>query len=174
MTQGLSLILFTLFIFLLLILDLKVFHRHPHAIKVREALFLTAFWVFLGLAFGAGVYWRMGHDAALNYVTGYLLEKALSVDNIFVFILVFSYFRVMPRYQHEVLFWGIVGACFFRAVFILAGVTLLHKFHWVIYVFGAFLVFTGFKLAFEKDKEVHPERNGALRLFRRRLGWRDS
>lgn len=167
MTQGVSLIIFSIVIFFLLLLDLKVFHRNPHAIKVREALFLTAFWVSLALVFAAGVYWKLGHDSALKFLTGYLLEYSLSVDNIFVFILVFSYFRVLPHYQHEILFWGIVGACFFRATFILAGVTLIHKFHWIIYVFGAFLVFTGFKLAFEKDKEVNPEKNPVLKLFKK-------
>lgn len=167
MSQGVSLILFNVVIFILLMLDLKVFHRKPHAIKVREALLLTSFWISLALIFAAGVYWKKGPDAGLKFLTGYLLEYSLSVDNIFVFILIFSYFRVLPNYQHEVLFWGILGACVFRAVFILAGVALIHKFHWVIYIFGAFLVFTGIKLAFEKDKEVKPEKNPVLKLFKK-------
>jgi len=162
-----ALILFTVFIFAMLILDLKVFHRKAHVVKVKEALWLTAFWIVLSLVFAAGVYWRMGNDAGLKFLTGYLLEKSLSLDNIFVFLLIFSYFRVPAQYEHEVLFWGVIGACFFRALFIFTGVALIHQFHWIIYVFGAFLVFTGLKLAFEKDKEVQPEKNPILKIFKK-------
>ena len=150
-----------------LALDLGVFHRMPHEVRFREALAWTAVWIVLSLLFNLGVWAFYGHQAGLEFLAGYLIEKSLSVDNIFVFILVFSYFKVPPKYQHEVLFWGIIGALICRALFILTGIELLHRFHWLIYVFGAFLIFTGIKLAFEKDKEVHPERNLVLRIFRK-------
>lgn len=151
----------------MLALDLGVFHRKAHEVKVREALVESAIWIVLALAFNAGVYFWRGPEPALEFLTGYLIEKSLSVDNIFVFLLIFTYFRVDSRYQHKVLFWGIFGALIMRAMFIAAGVTLIQEFHWVIYVFGAFLVLTGFKMALQKDKEIHPERNPVLRLFRR-------
>lgn len=158
---------FNLFIFAMLIMDLGLFHKKTHTVSVRKALLLTVFWISLALIFNAIVYIKRGPDAGLKFLTGYLLEYSLSVDNIFVFLLIFSYFRVPNDYQHKVLFWGILGACILRAVFILTGVALIHKFHWIIYVFGVFLIFTGIKLAFEKDKEIQPEKNPVLRLFRR-------
>ena len=158
---------FNLLVLLLLILDLGVFQRKAHEIRVREALLLSAFWIMLALAFNVGVYFWRGRQAALEYLTGYLLEKSLSVDNLFVFLLIFSYFKVPEKYQHQVLFWGILGALIFRAIFILGGIALLERVHWVIYLFGAFLIFTGVKLAFGEDKEIEPERNPVLRLFRR-------
>lgn len=151
----------------MLALDLGVFHRKPHEIKFKEALAWTIVWITLALAFNALVYHWWGSQVGLQFLTGYLIEKSLSVDNVFIFLLIFTYFKVPSKYQHEVLFWGIIGALIFRAVFIATGIALLEHFHWLIYVFGAFLVFTGFKLALEKDKEIHPERNLVLRLFRR-------
>ncbi len=158
---------FNLFIIAMLVLDLKVFHRRPHEIRMREALGWSAFWIALSLLFNLGVYIWLGRQAGLEFLTGYIIEKSLSVDNIFVFLVIFSYFRVPPLYQHKILFWGVLGALVLRAVFILAGITLINSFHWIIYVFGAFLVVSGIKFALEKDKEIDPEKNIILRIFRR-------
>lgn len=158
---------FNVFIITMLIIDLVVFHGKEHEESIREALIWTGVWITLALIFGIGVYYYMGTQTALDYYTGYLIEKSLSVDNIFVFLLVFSYFKVPAKYQHKVLFWGIFGALVMRLIFIFVGVALLEQFDWIIYVFGAFLVFTGIKLAMEKDKEVHPERNPILKLTRK-------
>ena len=158
---------FLVFVLAMLALDLGVFHRKAHKISIREALAWSVVWISLALVFNAGVYHWFGPDRALEFLTGYLIEKALSVDNLFVFLVLFSYFAVAPRLQHRVLFWGILGALVMRATFILTGVALIQKFHWVIYLFGAFLVFTGIKLLAHREEEVHPERNPALRLFRR-------
>jgi len=160
---------FNLFILAMLAIDLFVFNREAHAVGIKESLSWTALWISLSLLFGVGVYYYMGSSTALDYYTGYLIEYSLSVDNIFVFLLIFSYFKVDPKFQHKVLFWGILGALVFRLLFIFAGVALLERFHWIIYVFGSFLVFTGIRLAMEKDKEVHPERNPILKLVRRMI-----
>jgi tellurite resistance protein TerC len=165
--QALWWIIFNLFVIAMLVLDLKVFHREAHEVRIREALMWSAFWIALALVFNVGVYFWRGSEDALKFLTGYLIEKSLSVDNIFVFLLIFSYFRVPAQYQHKVLFWGIVGALVMRAILIFAGVALIERFHWIIYVFGAFLIFTGIKLAFEKDKEIDPEKNPALLFVRR-------
>ena len=159
--------IFNLFIIIMLVIDLVVFHGKDHEESIKEALVWTGVWITLALIFGIGVYYYMGTQTALDYYTGYLIEKSLSVDNIFVFLLVFSYFKVPPEYQHKVLFWGIFGALVMRFIFIFVGVALLEQFHWIIYVFGAFLVFTGIRLAMDKDKEVHPERNPVLKLVRK-------
>lgn len=151
----------------LLVLDLMVFHREAHDIEFREASWYSVFWIAIGLAFGGMVTVAWGPRAGGEYLAGYLIEKALSVDNIFVFALIFNYFGVAGRYQHRVLFWGIFGALVFRAIFIMAGIGLLNAFHWIIYVFGAFLVVTGIKMARHEDAEVHPEHNPVLRIFRR-------
>lgn len=158
---------FNVFVLAMLALDLGVFHRKAHEVKVKEALWWSAVWIALALTFNAGIYFFRGEEAALEFLTGYLLEKALSVDNIFVFIMIFAYFRVPALYQHKVLFWGILGALIMRAIFIATGITLLQHFHWVIYIFGAFLIITGIKLAMQQDKEVHPEKNPVLKLFQR-------
>lgn len=160
-------IIFNAVVIVLLVLDLVVFHRKSHVISVREALWWSAFWIGLALAFNVGVYYVLGGDLALKFFTGYILEKSLSVDNLFVFLLIFSYFKVPAQYQHNVLFWGILGALIMRAIFIFFGVALIHHFHGIIYIFGAFLVYTGIKLIFEKEKEVHPEKNPVLKLVRR-------
>lgn len=162
-------ILFNVFILAMLIVDLKVFNRKPHEISIKESLIWTAIWIIQAIIFGIGIYHFMGSQPALDYFTGYLIEKSLSVDNIFVFLLIFTYFGVDPKYQHRVLFWGIFGALVFRLIFIFVGVALLEQFHWIIYVFGAFLTFTGIKLGLEKDKEIHPEKNPVLLLVRRFL-----
>jgi tellurite resistance protein TerC len=155
------------FIVAMLVLDLAIFHKEDQEESIKKALGWTGVWIALALLFGVGVYYYMGSQTALDYYTGYLIEKSLSVDNIFVFLLVFSYFKVPPKFQHKVLFWGIFGALVMRFAFIFTGVALLERFHWIIYIFGGFLVFTGIKLALEKDKEVHPERNPVLKLVRR-------
>jgi tellurite resistance protein TerC len=160
---------FTVFILAMLALDLGVFHRKAHAVRIREALVWSIIWISLALLFNAGVYFWFGPERALEFLTGYLIEKALSVDNLFVFLVLFSYFAVPAPLQHRVLFWGIVGALLLRAGFIMAGAALIRQFHWVIYIFGAFLVFTGIKLLAARESEIHPERNLALRLFRRIL-----
>jgi tellurite resistance protein TerC len=158
---------FNLFVIAMLALDLGVFHRKAHEIHIREALLWSAFWIALALLFNVGVYVWRGPQTALEFLTGYLLEKSLSVDNIFVFLMIFTYFRVPYLHQHKVLFWGILGALIMRALFILTGITLIQKFHWVIYLMGLFLIVTGIKMATRKDEEIHPERNPVLRLFRR-------
>lgn len=162
-------ILFNIFVLAMLALDLGVFHRKAHEVKIKEALIWSAVWIALALVFNVGVYYWRGAQTALEFFTGYLLEKSLSVDNVFVFYLIFSYFRVPALCQHKVLFWGILGALIMRAIFIAAGITLIQQFHWVVYFFGAFLVFTGIKMALQKDKEIHPERNPIIKLFRRLL-----
>ena len=158
---------FIAFVLAMLALDLGVFHRKAHAVSMREAFVWTVVWISLALIFNLGVYIWFGQQHGLEFLTGYLIEKALSVDNLFVFLVLFAYFSVPPALQHRVLFWGIMGALVLRALFILAGTALIVKFHWIIYVFGAFLVFTGFKLLAAQENEIHPERNLMLRMFRR-------
>lgn len=169
MTNWLGFGLFTLFILALLALDLGVFHRRPHAVSFREAAAWTAVWVTLALSFGLGVYVWRGPQPALEFLTGYILEQSLSMDNVFVFAVIFSYASVPREYQHRVLFWGILGALIMRALFIAVGVALIARFHWILYIFGAFLVVSGAKILREKQVEIHPERNPALRLARRFL-----
>jgi tellurite resistance protein TerC len=151
----------------MLLLDLFVFHRHAHEVSMREAAVTSAVWITLGLSFAGVVALVWGGTAAGEYLAGYLIEKSLSVDNIFVFALLLSYFAVPKENQHRVLFWGVLGALVFRAIFIAAGATLLETFSWTIYVFGAFLVLTGVKMARHDGGEVHPDRNPVLRAVRR-------
>jgi tellurite resistance protein TerC len=158
---------FTGFVVILLVLDLAVFHRKAHEVRVKEALAWSAFWILLAVGFGIGLYFWSGTDPALEFFTGYLIEKALSVDNLFVFLVIFSYFAVPPALQHRVLFWGILGAMVMRAIFIFAGAALLSQFHWLLYVFGGFLLMTGVKLFVHREVEVHPERNPLFRWFQR-------
>jgi len=165
--QTLIWIGFGLFVLAMLALDLGVFHRKSHTVGMKEALTWSGVWIVLALLFNAGIWHWRGGDKALEFLTGYVVELSLSVDNLFVFLLIFAYFKVPAQYQHKVLFWGILGALVMRAVFIGAGIALIQKFHWIIYLFGAVLVISGLKMAFEKDKEVHPEKNPVLRLFRR-------
>jgi tellurite resistance protein TerC len=158
---------FNAFVLVMLAVDLFVFHREAHEVRVREAAAWSLIWIALAVLFGAGVYRLMGREAGLEYFTGYLIEKALSIDNIFVFVLIFSFFRVPPRYQHRVLFWGILGALVMRGAMIVAGAYLIQQFHWIIYVFGAFLVFTGIRMATHSEHDLDPESNLAIRLVRR-------
>lgn len=160
---------FIVFMLAMLALDLGVFHRKAHEVKFKEALIWSAVWIALALIFNLWIYLDYGSEKAEEFLTGYLIEKSLSVDNIFVFLLIFSYFQVPPLYQHKVLFWGIIGALFMRAFLIIAGLSLIQAFHWVIYIFGAFLIVTGMRMAVQKGKKIHPERNPVIRLSRRLL-----
>lgn len=158
---------FNSFVVVMLLLDLAVFHRKAHQVRFREALVTSVMWVALAAAFAVLVYFWRGHGSSLEFVTGYLVEESLSVDNLFVFLLIFRYFRVAGEYQHKVLFWGILGALVTRGIFIFAGVALIHRFHWIIYIFGAFLIYTAVELLRSGEKEIHPEKNPVLRMFRR-------
>lgn len=158
---------FHIFVFGMLALDLGVFHRKAHVIQIKEALVWSALWILLALIFNVGIYVWLGSDRALEFLTGYLIERVLSIDNIFLFLLVFSYFGVPPRYEHKILFWGILGALVMRAVFILAGIALIETFHWVMYVFGGFLVLAGIKTAVKGPEKMQPEKTPVVRLFRR-------
>lgn len=176
--------LFTLFVLGLLALDLGVFHREAHEVRFKEALGWSVVWISLALAFGVGLYAYALHrfpldprlvgldhvalakQTALEYLTGFVVEKSLSVDNIFVFVVVFGYFAIPPKYQHRVLFFGILGALLFRVIFIALGAVLM-KFHWVIWVFGVFLVLTGIKILFAPERPIEPEKNPLIRLLRR-------
>lgn len=168
MTHELLLwILFNIFILLMLALDLGVFQRKTHIISVKEALIWSAVWVILSLLFNMFIYFDMGEQKAIEYFTGYLIERSLSIDNIFVFVLLFSYFKVPPEYQHKVLFWGVIGALILRASLIGVGVVLIHQFSWIIYIFGGFLVFTGFRMAMQDDGHIDPEKNIVIRLYKK-------
>lgn len=168
---------FNLFVLAMLALDLGVFHRKSHAVSGKEALSWSLVWISLSLVFNAVIYFywdRMmpgstytNRDAALAFLTGYLIEKSLSVDNIFVFILIFSFFGVPAAYQHRVLFWGILGALIMRGALIAVGAALLEEFHWIIYVFGAFLIFTGIRMAWNHDENVEPDKNPVVKFFRK-------
>jgi tellurite resistance protein TerC len=158
---------FVAFVVAMLALDLGVFNRKDHVIKPAEALRWVAFWVSLALLFGAGVWWRFGSKTGIEFLTGYLVEESLSVDNLFVFVVLFRTLGIPAAYQHRVLFWGITTALVLRATMIIGGIALLNKFHWMIFVFGGFLIVTGFKLLFAKDEEPHPEKSGLFRWVRR-------
>jgi tellurite resistance protein TerC len=162
---------FHLFVFIMLALDLGVFHKNIHKISVKEAITWSCVWIGLALLFDLFIY--LGHDfgkvKALEFLTGYVIEYSLSVDNIFVFILIFSYFAVNEKYQHKILFWGILGALIMRGIFIFAGISLINRFHWIVLIFGGFLVFTGIRMLFHKETEVDPEKNALIRFFKKFL-----
>jgi tellurite resistance protein TerC len=158
---------FNLFVLAMLALDLGVFHRKAHVVAFKESIAWTVVWVALALVFNAGIWHFAGAQKALEFFTGYVIEKSLSVDNVFVFAMLFSYFAVPPLYQHKVLFWGILGALAMRAVMIALGAALIAEFSWIIYVFGAFLVLTGIKMAVKREEAIHPERNPVVRGFKR-------
>ena len=158
---------FNVFVLLMLALDLGVFNRKAHVVSVKEALTWTGVWISLALAFNGLIYYWFGEPKAIEFLTGYLIEKSLSIDNIFVFVLVFGYFQIPAIYQHKILFWGILGALVMRVIFIFAGVALIQKFHWSIYIFGIFLIYTGYKMFTEKDNKVEPEKNPVIKLFRK-------
>ena len=158
---------FNIFVLLMLALDLGVFHRKAHIVTVKESIAWTVVWVTLALLFNLGIAHYMGDAKGLEFFTGYVIEKSLSVDNVFVFALLFSYFAVPPLYQHKVLFWGILGALIMRAIMIFLGAALIERFAWIIYVFGAFLILTGIKMIVKREEEIHPERNPLVRWFKK-------
>lgn len=168
---------FNLFVLCMLALDLGIFHRKAHVVSIREATIWSVVWITLALVFNLGLYlfWDQisptseytNREASLAFLTGYLIEKSLSVDNIFVFVLIFTFFAVPAAYQHRVLFWGIIGALIMRGTLIAVGATLLKEFHWIIYIFGAFLIFTGIRMALHRTEEIHPERNPLIKFVRR-------
>jgi tellurite resistance protein TerC len=160
-------IIFAVFILAMLALDLGVLNRKAHVITMKEALLWTAGWVSLSLLFCAGIYFIQGEGKAMEFLAGYLIEYSLSIDNLFVFMLIFRFFGVPHAYEHKALFWGIFLALVTRAAFIFAGVALINTFHWVMYIFGAFLIFTGIKMALNKETEVHPDKNIAIKLLRK-------
>ena len=158
---------FNLFVLAMLTIDLGVFHRKTHTVSLREASIWRVVWISLALLFNVGLYFLRGPDPALQFFTGWLIEKSLSVDNIFVFVLLFGYFSVPPAYQHRVLFWGILGALVTRGILIGVGSVLLEQFHWILYVFGVFLIFSGVRMALQKETNLHLEKNPLLKFVRR-------
>ncbi|MCB0493161.1 MAG: TerC family protein [Cyclobacteriaceae bacterium] len=158
---------FNVFVLIMLALDLGVFHRKSKEISVKEAFLWTGFWILLAFVFNIIVYYTLGTEKAFEFFTGYLIEKSLSVDNIFVIILIFSYFQVPAAHQHKVLFWGILGALVMRGAFIFAGVELIARFHWLIYIFGGFLIYTGIKILSSGDMKIDPDKNPVIKLARK-------
>jgi tellurite resistance protein TerC len=158
---------FNVFVLAMLAVDLLIFHRKSHEVSMKEASAWTVVWISLAMVFNAGIYSYFGPEVGLQFLTGYLIEKALSVDNIFVFVLIFAYFKVPPQYQHRVLFWGILGALVMRGSMVGLGALLIKQFHWIIYVFGAFLVITGIRMATQKEHDIEPESNPVIRLIRK-------
>ena len=167
MSENQLLVYFNIFIVVMLALDLGVFQRRAHFPSMKEALGWTAVWVSLALLFNVYIYFELGSQKALEFFTGYLVEEALSVDNVFVFIIILTYFAVPADFHHRVLFWGVLGAIIMRSIFIIAGTALVEQFHWIIYLLGAFLIFTAIKLATQKEMEIHPDRNPVVRLCRK-------
>ena len=161
---------FLVFVVIMLMLDLGVFHKKDTEVKIKEAIIWSGFWIFLALVFNAGIFLLFGKGQALDFFTAYVLEKSLSVDNLFVFILIFGYFNIAPKYQHRVLFWGVFGALIMRAIFIFAGVALIQKFSWIMYIFGIFLLYTGIHMiAGKKEGEFDPNKNFIIRMFRKMM-----
>jgi tellurite resistance protein TerC len=160
-------VLFNLFVLTMLAVDLWIFHRPGHTVRFREAVRWSVSWILLAIAFAVLVYFWRGRETAVEFTTGYIIELSLSVDNLFIFLLIFRYFRVPSDYQHKVLFWGIIGALVMRGVFIVLGIGLIRRFHWIIFVFGAFLVYSGIRLLGKKETGIDPEKNPLVRLFRR-------
>lgn len=159
--------IFSIFVVFMIYLDLFVYHRKARVVLVKESLIWSAAWVVLTLIFNMWLYYYAGSEKALNFFTGYLIERSLSIDNLFVFLIIFNYFKVPHHHQHNVLFWGIIGALVIRGVFIVMGVALVEKFHWMIYLFGIFLIYTGIKMVTEKDIKIEPDKNPVVRLFRK-------
>jgi tellurite resistance protein TerC len=153
----------------MLALDLGVFHKKDHDISIKESLVWTFVWITLAMIFNFGIYSFMGHKEASEFLTGYILEKSLSVDNIFIMTIIFGYFKVAPKYQHRVLFWGILGALVMRIIFIVAGVSLIERFHYIMYVFGGFLIYTGIKMLFVGEEEVNPEDDWIYKFAKKRF-----
>lgn len=166
-TDTIFWVLFNVFVLIMLALDLGVFHRKSHVVSVKEAIIWSVVWITLALIFNLILYFWRGQQQAMEFFTGYIIEKTLSIDNIFVFIMIFTYFQIPAQYQHKILFWGILGALILRAVFIFAGVALIEKFHITIYFFGAILLYTGFKMFNHNKSKIEPEKNPVIRFFRK-------
>ena len=160
-------IAFIAFVILMLAIDLGVFHRKTHSVSFKESLAWTVVWVGLAMIFSAVVYFWKGSEKSIEFLTGYIIELSLSVDNLFVFILIFAYFQVPRQYQHKVLFWGILGALAMRVIFIFAGVALITKFHWIIYLFGAIIIISGIRMLIQKDKNIEPHKNPIIQLIKK-------
>jgi tellurite resistance protein TerC len=168
MNGTLPWIIFNAFVLLMLALDLGVFHRQAKKVSFKEAMIWSAVWIGLALIFNGWIYYTLGKQPAMEFLTGYLIEKSLSVDNIFVFVLLFSFFKVPDEYRHRVLFWGVIGALIMRAIFIAVGAVLISKFHGIIYLFGAFLIYTGYKMFKKSAADIHPEDNPLVKWFVKR------
>lgn len=160
-------VIFNAFIILLLILDLTLFHRKASVVSAKETAAICCFWVFLALLFGAGIHWIKGKEDALNFLTGYIIELSLSIDNLFVFLMIFTYFNLPEKLIHKTLFWGILGAIIMRATFIVAGIALINAFHWIFYLFGLFLIYSGIHIGLKKEEKIDIESNPLIRLIRR-------
>lgn len=158
---------FGVLVLLMLFLDLYVFNKKPHEVKIKEAIIWSVVWIGMALIFNYGVYTWFGKEKAVLFLTAYLIEKSLSIDNLFVFIMIFSYLQVKPEYHHKILFWGILGALVMRMLFIVAGIELIQTFHWIIYIFGAFLVYTGIMIPFQKEKKIEPNKNPLVRILKK-------
>jgi tellurite resistance protein TerC len=158
---------FNLFVLMMIILDLFVFHRRQKVISVKQALAASLAWISMALIFNLGIYYLYGHEKALDFLAGYLIEKSLSIDNLFVFILIFDYFQTPKEYQHKVLFWGILGAIVMRAIFIFFGIALVNKFHWTLYLLGLFLIYAAIKMAMPKENQIKPENNFIIKMLKK-------
>src|SRR5215470_8087056 len=167
MSETLAWVLFNIFVAAMLVLDLGVIHRRAKSQGLRQALLWSGIWIGLAATFAGLLYFTRGHDAALDFSTGYVIELSLSADNLFIFLLIFRYFRLPDEQQYRVLFWGIIGAIVMRAAFIFAGVGLIRRFHWIIYAFGLLLLYSGIRLLFQHGGEVNPEKNPLLRMLRK-------
>lgn len=158
----------------LLALDIGVFNRKAHEVSLKESLWWSLFWTVIALLFAIVLYYSSGSEGVMLYLTAYVVERALSMDNLFVFLMIFSYFQVPDRYQHRILFWGIIGALLMRFIFIFAGIAIINKFHWVLYVFGVILIYSGIKMLNDEDEEIEPEKNPVIRLFRKLMPVADN
>lgn len=165
---------FSIFLMIMLALDLGVFHKNSHVVEFKEAMIWSGVWIGLALLFNVGIFYYFGKVKGLEFMTGYLIEKSLSIDNVFIIALIFTYFNVPRQYQHRVLFWGVIGALIMRAVLIAVGATLIKEFAWIIYIFGAFLIFTGLKMYFQKNEGINPDKNPVVRFFKRFIPMTDE
>jgi tellurite resistance protein TerC len=165
---------FSVFLIIMLALDLGVFHKNSHVVEFKEAMIWSGVWIGLALIFNVGIFYYFGKVKGLEFMTGYLIEKSLSIDNVFIIALIFTYFNVPRQYQHRVLFWGVIGALIMRAVLIAVGATLIKEFAWIIYIFGAFLIFTGLKMYFQKNEGINPDKNPVVRFFKKFIPMTDE
>lgn len=165
---------FSVFLIIMLALDLGVFHKNSHVVEFKEAMIWSGVWIGLALIFNVGIFYYFGKVKGLEFMTGYLIEKSLSIDNVFIIALIFTYFNVPRQYQHRVLFWGVIGALIMRAILIAVGATLIKEFAWIIYIFGAFLIFTGLKMYFQKNEGINPDKNPVVRFFKKFIPMTDE